>query len=69
MGVEDREDKTGTFYLLMAIFTIEQYPKRRRLLKGHFERILTGTGRLEHSPIPGRGLALRGGEAEKTRNI
>jgi hypothetical protein len=39
LGVDDREEKTATFCLITATFTIEQYCKRRLFLKRHFERI------------------------------
>ena len=41
LGVDDREDKISRFCLITATFTIEQYCKRRLLLKKHFERIET----------------------------
>jgi hypothetical protein len=34
LGVDDREEKTATFCLITATFTIEQYCKRRLLHKG-----------------------------------
>ena len=39
MGVDDREDKTASFCLVTATFSIEQYCKRRLLRKKHFERL------------------------------
>ena len=41
LGLDDREDKISRFCLITATFTIEQYCKRRLLLKKHFERIET----------------------------
>ena len=41
MDVDDREDKTATFCLITATFTIEQYCRRQLFLKRHFERIAT----------------------------
>jgi hypothetical protein len=42
LGLDDREDKISRFCLLTATFTIEQYCKRRLLLKRHFDRIEFG---------------------------
>ena len=39
MGIDDREDKLATFCLVTSTFTIEQYCKRRFLLKQYHERI------------------------------
>jgi hypothetical protein len=39
LGIDDREDALSRFCLTTATFTIEQYCKRRLLLKQHFERI------------------------------
>ena len=39
LGVDDREDKLARFCLLASTYTIEQYCKRRLLLKRHFEQI------------------------------
>jgi hypothetical protein len=39
VGLDDREDTLSRYCLITATFTIEQYCKRRLLLKRHFERI------------------------------
>ena len=39
LGVDDREDKISRFCLVTATYAIEQYCKRRFLMKKHFERI------------------------------
>ena len=39
MGIDDRDDKIARFCLAASTHTIEQYCKRRLLLKKHFERI------------------------------
>jgi hypothetical protein len=39
LGLDDREDALGRYCLIIATYTIEQYCKRRLLLKRHFERI------------------------------
>jgi hypothetical protein len=39
LGIDDREDKISAFCLLTATFTIEQYCKRRLLLKKHVEHV------------------------------
>src|SRR5215470_13859521 len=39
LGVDEREDKISRFCLVTASLTIEQYCKRRLLIKRHFERI------------------------------
>lgn len=41
MGIDDREDKTVTFCLITATYSIEEYCGRRLFLKKHFERIET----------------------------
>jgi hypothetical protein len=41
LGIDDREDKISRFCLITATYTIEQYCKRRLLLKKHFEHIET----------------------------
>jgi hypothetical protein len=38
LGIDDREDRISTFCLITATFTIEQYCKRRLVIKRHFER-------------------------------
>jgi hypothetical protein len=39
LGLDDREDKISTFCLITSTYIIEQYYKRRLVLKRHFERI------------------------------
>jgi hypothetical protein len=39
LGFDDREDALSRHCLITATYTIEQYCKRRLLLKRHFERI------------------------------
>jgi hypothetical protein len=39
LGLDDRNDALSRHCLITAAFTIEEYCKRRRLLKRHFERI------------------------------
>jgi hypothetical protein len=39
LGIDDREDTLSRFCLITATFTIEQYCRRRLILKRHFERI------------------------------
>jgi dsRNA-specific ribonuclease len=39
LSLDDREDALSRFCLITASYTIEQYCKRRLLLKRHFERI------------------------------
>jgi hypothetical protein len=39
LGVDDREDKLSRFCLITATYTIEEYCRRRLILKRHFERI------------------------------
>jgi hypothetical protein len=39
LGLDDREDALSRYCLITATYTIEQYCKRRLLLKRHFERI------------------------------
>jgi hypothetical protein len=39
LGFDDREDALSRYCLTTATYTIEQYCKRRLLLKRHFERI------------------------------
>jgi hypothetical protein len=39
LGLDDREDKTATFCLITATYTIEQYCLRRLFVKRHFELI------------------------------
>jgi hypothetical protein len=39
LGIDDREDALSRYCLITATFTIEQYCKRRLLLKRHFERM------------------------------
>jgi hypothetical protein len=38
-GIDDRDEKLARFSLVTTTHTIEQYCKRRLLLKKHFERI------------------------------
>jgi hypothetical protein len=42
LGIDDREDKISTFCLITATYTIEQYCKRRLVIKRHFERFTVG---------------------------
>jgi hypothetical protein len=39
LGIDDREDKISRFCLVTATSTIEQYCRRRLVLKRHFERV------------------------------
>jgi hypothetical protein len=39
LGIDDREDMLSRYCLITATYTIEQYCRRRLVLKKHFERI------------------------------
>lgn len=39
LGIDDREDVLSRYCLVMAAYSIEQYCKRRLVLKRNFERI------------------------------
>jgi hypothetical protein len=73
LGVDDRENALARYCLLTAAYAIEQYCKRRLLLKQHFERIgVYGDLLLPLGEYPvrevlgvweyGEGLGVEGGE-------
>jgi hypothetical protein len=54
LGIDDRDDKLARFCLTIATHTIEQYCRRRLLVKGHFEDLAFWGDRtipLKHYPV------------------